>query len=149
MSSKSKSEYRERNRVILREKSRNYNALPQTKKRNLESQRIRRLANPEKYKNEQRRSYLKYKMIVINHYGGKCACCGETNVEFLSIDHINNNGAEHRNALKISSGIQFYLWLIKNIFPSGFQVLCMNCNLAKRSGVCPHKKHQNDWESEL
>src|ERR1019366_4483037 len=29
-------------------------------------------------------------------YGGKCACCGETERIFLTIDHIGGGGAEHR-----------------------------------------------------
>ncbi len=33
---------------------------------------------------------------VINSYGGSCVCCGETELVFLSIDHINNDGDKHR-----------------------------------------------------
>jgi len=32
------------------------------------------------------------------------------------------------------------LWLRKYNYPKGFQVLCHNCNMAKRFGVCPHKE---------
>lgn len=71
-------------------------------------------------------------------YGGYvCACCGETVRAFLSIDHVNNDGAEHR---KVSDRRKLYWWLKKHGFPSGFQVLCMNCNFgkARNNGVCPH-----------
>jgi len=76
-------------------------------------------------------------------YGGyKCACCGETNPGFLSLDHIDGGGNEHRRKINKKSGIGFQYWLKKNGFPPGFQVLCYNCNLGRAfagGGVCPHK----------
>lgn len=36
------------------------------------------------------------KLEVLAGYGGKCICCGETHPAFLTVDHINNDGAEHR-----------------------------------------------------
>lgn len=78
---------------------------------------------------------------VYKAYGGyRCACCGETERAFLSIDHVNNDGSVHRRQNNLKTGEQMYRWLIRNKFPSGFQILCMNCNWGKRSnnGVCPH-----------
>ena len=69
----------------------------------------------------------------------ECACCGVKGLIFLSIDHMNGDGAKHRK--EIGGGDKIYRWLIKNNFPTGFQVLCYNCNVAK--GVlsqCPHKE---------
>lgn len=80
---------------------------------------------------------------VFAAYGGyKCSCCGETEPMFLSIDHVNNDGAEMRkNGVHSRGGSPFYQWLRKNGFPDGFQVLCMNCNVGKHrnGGICPHK----------
>ena len=76
---------------------------------------------------------------VLEAYGGAvCSCCGETEPLFLSIDHINEDGAEMRKIH--GSGIDFYRWLKKHDYPGGFQVLCMNCNLGKaiNGGQCPH-----------
>ena len=101
-----------------------------------------------------RRNYLHLKELgkeehkerkrkVISHYGGVCQCCGESNPIFLTIDHINNDGAEHRkDIMGRNSGAGTYQWLIKHDFPPGFQVLCWNCNLGKHinGGVCPHKE---------
>jgi hypothetical protein len=98
------------------------------------------------YDNEKHaKSYENRKRIVYEAYGGAfCACCGEDNYKFLSIDHINNNGAEHRRQLKGKTRSTKHMcsWLIKNNFPSGFQVLCANCNWGKHAnkGICPHKK---------
>lgn len=84
---------------------------------------------------------------VINHYGAKCSCTGciESNPAFLTLDHINNDGATHRKSLGLSSGVNFYRWVIANNFPSGLQTLCMNCNWGKNrnGGICPHEDTRN------
>lgn len=87
-----------------------------------------------------KRSYDRIKVEVINHYGGKCNCCGEEERMFLTIDHIASDGAEHRRNNNIKSGSGTYRWLKKNGFPRGFQVLCYNCNSGRHinGGVCPH-----------
>ena len=85
----------------------------------------------------------KRKLKVIEEYGGKCVCCGETEVKFLSIDHINGGGSEERkNGLHGRNGSEFYIWLIKNNYPKdNYQILCFNCNCAKGFyGKCPHNK---------
>jgi hypothetical protein len=104
--------------------------------------------NPEKYSAYNRKSSLKLKREVMDHYGGRCACCGETELAFLAIDHIDGNGAEHRREIAAEKGSQWlqaghntYRWLRKNNYPEGFQVLCANCNCGKHwnGGVCPHE----------
>jgi len=80
-------------------------------------------------------------------YGGYvCACCGVTERAFLSIDHVNNDGAAHKRKFNLRTGEQLYRWLARNDFPSGFQVLCMNCQWGKRNngGICPHQVRCND-----
>lgn len=92
---------------------------------------------------EQQRIYdLSCKQKVIEAYGGKCACCNENTIEFLTIDHINNDGAEDRKKNGNKTGGKLYRWLIKNYFPRGeYQVLCFNCNCSKGFfGYCPHNK---------
>lgn len=84
---------------------------------------------------------------VMMHYGGYvCACCGETEPLFLQLDHINNDGAEHRRSLGSKDNgkgfnTQTLRWIKLNGFPPGFQVLCANCNFGKalNGGVCPHQ----------
>lgn len=89
--------------------------------------------------NKRRKEWLQeMRHQVLEHYGGKCACCGETEPIFLCIDHINGDGAEHRRKESLATNI--YRWLVKYNFPDGFQVLCWNCNAAKfYQGVCPHQ----------
>jgi hypothetical protein len=69
-----------------------------------------------------------------------CVCCGEAGFPFLSLDHINGGGAEHRRSLKTAGGFSFYSHLRKLGYPPGYQILCFNCNMAKGAlGHCPHK----------
>lgn len=83
------------------------------------------------------------RMTVFMHYGMKCFCCGEENIYFLQIDHMNGGGTKHRQILGLH-GYRFYEWLIKNGFPSGYRTLCANCNGALGSfHFCPHRReHQ-------
>ena len=75
--------------------------------------------------------YQKLKLEILQHYSkdNKCACCGEDHIEFLTIDHKNNNGKSERK--KYGYGVHFYRWLKSNNFPPFYQVLCMNCNFIK------------------
>lgn len=85
---------------------------------------------------------LQMKLEVLKEYGGKCTCCNEEKFEFLTIDHIDGKGAEHRRSVGNSSGgCNFYQWLKKNNYPKdNFQILCFNCNYAKHAyGTCPHQ----------
>lgn len=77
-------------------------------------------------------------------YGGaKCACCGEDILEFLELDHINGGGNKDRLEHGMI-GTRFYRRLRRQGYPSGFQVLCSNCNKGKSlCGVCPHQKIKN------
>lgn len=104
----------------------------------------------EKLRKKGRDDRKKEKLALINAYGGKCVCCGESQWEFLTIDHINNDGAEHRRRLGKgikSKGSTTMVWryLRKNGYPKGeFQLLCFNCNCAKGFfGYCPHTKEDN------
>lgn len=105
-------------------------------------------ANAEDFKRRARECREKLKAQVFDAYGGYvCNCCGETEPTFLTIDHVNNDGNEHRRQLAGKNGTignQMYRWLIDNGFPEGFQILCYNCNIGKyrNGGICPHKARQ-------
>lgn len=89
--------------------------------------------------------YKKRRLEAIEKYGSKCVCCGETEIRFLEIDHINNDGAVHRKKMGSSRIIN---WLRKRNYPKGFQLLCSNCNMAKgRFGECPHTTNTNIYEN--
>lgn len=72
------------------------------------------------------------KLKVFQHYSGEhpcCAYCDNDNLVVLTIDHIDNKGAEHRR--RLGTGSRIYIWLKKHNYPKGFQVLCHNCNIQK------------------
>lgn len=77
-------------------------------------------------------------------YGNQCACCGESEVLFLTLDHVDNDGGEHRK--QIRSTDRLYVWARKNGYPPNLQLLCWNCNLGKyrNGGACPHQIMERD-----
>jgi len=80
------------------------------------------------------------KKDIYDHYGRICACCGESDPRFLSLDHINNDGNKHRREFGMSVWT-LYAWIRNNNFPDSIQVLCYSCNCGKahNHGICPHK----------
>ena len=103
----------------------------------------RRYENRKEIIRQQQRIYdLSIKQRVIEAYGGECVCCNENIIEFLVIDHINNDSAEDKRNNGNKTGGKLYRWLIKNNFPKEkYQILCYNCNCSKGFfGYCPHKK---------
>lgn len=83
-------------------------------------------------------------MRVISAYGGKCQCpggCEITTPEFLTVDHIHNDGKEDRK--RIGQTRALYTWLIANGFPKDrYRLLCYNCNMARarrKDTRCPHE----------
>jgi hypothetical protein len=98
--------------------------------------------HPEKRTEYNKKFRLKLREEVISHYGNcRCACCGETNFGFLTIDHIGGGGNKHKKRLGLVT-VGFYAWLKRNDYPKGYRVLCYNCNcgIAFNRGICPHKK---------
>jgi hypothetical protein len=76
--------------------------------------------------------------LVLEKYDNKCACCPETIIDRLEIDHIAGGGNEHRREIGRSG---LYAWLIKNNFPPGYQALCASCHLEKtKKGFCSHQR---------
>ena len=75
----------------------------------------------------------------------KCQCCGETEYDFMTLDHINNDGGKRRKESKQESNpvgfiLEYYRKYKK--YPEDWQVLCMNCNHSKgkkkNNGKCIH-----------
>lgn len=106
--------------------------------------------DPERYASMQRlwsaRYIARVKRLVLGRYSNEtlsCSCCGESNLDLLTLDHINNDGAEERRGLfgiHRFGGSSFYRTLIKRDFPPGYAVLCMNCNWSKgKHDICVHQ----------
>ncbi len=89
-----------------------------------------------------RRVRQNLRLSVLQHYGGnppKCACCGETMIAFLSLDHMKGGGTKEHRELHGNRGI--YYKLKREAYPNGYQVLCMNCNWGRayNDDICPHR----------
>ena len=72
------------------------------------------------------RSY-RYRLDVVEALGAVCADCGYTDIRALEIDHVHDNGAEHR---KSGRGASYYKSMLDHL--DEYQVLCSNCNQIKR-----------------
>ena len=108
-------------------------------------------SNTCRYKIRQRERRRNLKIMALKAYGGvSCRCCSENHIEFLTIDHINGGGGEHRRELGRKYAMSFYRWLRDNNYPPGYQVLCYSCNLAKgHFGVCPHELERKQIRSKM
>lgn len=121
-----------------------------------------RKLHPDKLKEQSARHHLKHRdedlarsrkrrarlrLTCLVHYSGgkmECACCGIKETMFLSIDHIAGGGDKHRRSLFGKWRGAMYHWLIENNFPTGYRVLCFNCNCARGFfGYCPHEREKS------
>jgi hypothetical protein len=94
------------------------------------------IKNREKRIAEAKKTRTTARALALEKYGGRCMCCGENRKEFLAIDHIGGGGKRHR---KQHGYKNLALWLMKKGWPTGYRVLCHNCNMSMGLyGYCPH-----------
>lgn len=79
------------------------------------------------------KSRILLRLEILNHYSSgslTCAKCGYGDVRAL--DHIDNNGGEHRKAVgRRGATYDIYAELKRDNYPEGYQILCRNCNWIK------------------
>jgi len=79
-------------------------------------------------------------------FGDHCRCCGESNKVFLTLNHINGDGADERRRLTgnpQSGSMASWREAIRTKDHTRYEILCYNCNNAVKDGrVCPHKLSQ-------
>lgn len=141
-----KKRHRSQCRDCERETIKGYNRryYKQNRERVIEVNTAYRVQNSDRYREWQRvyqaKTHREYKLAALEVIGMQCACCGEATIEFLSIDHIDNDGRIHRKEIGRNGSI--YDWLAKVGYKTRYrlQTLCFNCNFAKRyNGICPHQ----------
>lgn len=95
--------------------------------------------NPEARANINQRHDEKRWNIILEHYGAFCHCpkCSERNWMFLTISHLNNDGAKQK---KEANGKHLIDFIIEHNFPTDITIECWNCNEGRirNNGVCPH-----------
>lgn len=110
------------------------------KKCHKESMKKHEIANKDKVSARKKKAHNQRRLKVLSHYSGGtpfCACCKESALEFLALDHIAGGGAKHRLAIKTHN---MYVWVVQNNYPPIFRVLCHNCNTSLgHYGYCPHQ----------
>lgn len=96
---------------------------------------------------KKKKRYFGLKKQIYDAYGAVCACCGETTDEFLTLDHVNNDGNHMRKNVHGNATVAFFKWIIANNYPDTIQVLCWNCQWGKvkNNGICPHRETRNDY----
>lgn len=99
-------------------------------------------ANPELISERKQKERKRIKLKILSYYSNstlRCACCGEKQLEFLTIDHIHGGGTQQRKMY--GTGSRLYDRLKAQNFPDGYRVLCFNCNSGRsiNGGICPHK----------
>ena len=85
--------------------------------------------------------YEQLRREFVEAYGGRCACCGESEMAFLCLDHIGGGGAKDR-ATTGGKNVGVVRRLRREGWPKvGYRILCANCNTATSRGrTCPHDK---------
>lgn len=95
---------------------------------------------PGQYKRRREKAW-KIRLEMITAYGGKCVCCGIDEPLFLTLEHLNGGGREHRRRLKTHKACTIYEELKRLGWPSEYTILCYNCNSVKgQKGICPHEQ---------
>ena len=83
------------------------------------------------------------RLEFIQQYGGVCVCCGEDEIQFLTLEHTQNDGAKERSEIGANDAI------LRRMRKAGwpkdrYALLCYNCNMAKgKLGYCPHRLKRN------
>lgn len=103
----------------------------------------------ERYKAMKRAAIQRQRLLIYEKYGGAfCACCGESDFSVLCLDHINNDGNLERKTLG-KNVAKLYAKIKRENYPLRYQVLCCNCNTAKRinGGVIPASRYRHNQEA--
>ena len=95
-----------------------------------------RIKNP--YHIDQQIQYRQDKKEAVYKFlGNKCKNCGENDPIYFQIDHVHNDGNLDRNSPN-KTHVHTLKKYLEN--PERFQLLCANCNWAKRmNGGKPYK----------
>jgi hypothetical protein len=98
---------------------------------------------------------MRYKRLLMDAYGHRCACCGETELAFLTLDHVGAAVPDEHYRITVDGrryrlgGRKLYHAIKAEGFPQDkYQCLCFNCNAARSWGrSCPHERARMEVEA--
>jgi len=93
---------------------------------------------PEHYKKKSREAKHRLREKIFDMYGRSCTLCGFNDVRALTLDHIQNNGAEERRLLG-ERGV--YRKATKQYSPDEYRIICMNCQFIQRITAGRENQH--------
>lgn len=95
--------------------------------------------------NRVRLRYTRKRQAVLDAYGRQCACCAESDVTVLDLDHVAPHWVASGSPRPDDEvGVSLYEKAIEADYPANYQLLCRNCNWSKRlHGACrmSHTRH--------
>jgi hypothetical protein len=114
---------------------------------------IRAKGQDKEKKNSKNRVWnAQIKLECLTHYGpeGILQCsalgCEVNDLDMLTLDHINNDGAEDRNNGRNCTGVRLYWMLKQEEYPIGFSTLCCNHQskkeMLRRRNLAQSKEYQ-------
>ena len=123
--------YYQRNKGMIKERVARRNALPENRVKKNEAQRERRNGN-EEHQARRKAEADGVRHEVIEAYGGECACCHNTFIPHLTLDHVEGGGRQERMKRDQRSIYrEIRRGLREGVKDDRFQILCWNCNSAK------------------
>jgi hypothetical protein len=143
----------ERKKQVGREEARKHRAHRTQKRREEDNRKSAdyHTVNKEEINKKVRDRNRIIRLEVLIHYSQdppSCACCGETHIEFLELDHPNGDGAEQRRITGARGGPDYYR-VRKEGYIQKRRVLCSNCNQSMgKYGYCPHQLEKGGKETD-
>lgn len=125
--------------------------------RKIKRQKHNKSPDVKKNNNERLRNFRELKKTdIIMKLGGSCALCGESEIKYLTLDHINNDGYKERlNGKHLDPHEPYRLStmlrdkkITLNKIKSKYQVLCWNCNagIKRRKYMETPNNHYQEYE---
>lgn len=129
--------YEEKHKAARREAAARWRALNPERLAAIRARYVRPEYVKARHRAYTRRQMVECRLKILTAYGGRCVCCGETELVFLTIDHAAGGGSQERRR-GITAPV-LYPRIIKEGFPPTYRLLCWNCNAAVAfRGQCPH-----------
>lgn len=97
--------------------------------RDYRKQNLNKLRSYDREWKKRQRTLLRLEFIY--EYGGRCVDCGETEITFLTLEHLSRDGQEHRKKFGGYTNHMLLDLKRRNWPKDKYSLLCFNCNRKK------------------